>query len=181
MALDWLAGILGTAHTPELEAAVEKELGKHFVARKDFNDLNDKYKTATAQAAQLETLRTEKATSDTELQKVRQQLTQQQLDAQISLALSEANVVNRKAVTALLDMTQVKLDDKGQLTGLDTQLTNLKKSDPWAFKAAGQAASQGQLPLGGTSSSGAGAPDGTTTGNADAFINSLMRGKHNAE
>ncbi len=63
---------------------------------------------------------------------------QGKLDAQsknfaISNSLRDAGAKNSKAVSALLDLDKVSLDDKGKLTGLDDQLAALKKSDSYLF------------------------------------------------
>lgn len=47
MALEWLRTILGAAYTPEIDAAVAREIGAGFVDRAEFN-------TAAARAAHLE-------------------------------------------------------------------------------------------------------------------------------
>ncbi len=63
---------------------------------------------------------------------------QGKLDAQsknfaISNFLRDAGAKNSKAVSALLDLDKVSLDDKGKLTGLDDQVEALKKSDGYLF------------------------------------------------
>ncbi|MDE7049554.1 MAG: phage scaffolding protein [Lactobacillus sp.] len=63
---------------------------------------------------------------------------QGKLDAQsknfaISNSLRDAGAKNSKAVSALLDLDKVSLDDKGKLTGLDDQVEALKKSDGYLF------------------------------------------------
>ncbi|WP_125703710.1 phage scaffolding protein [Lacticaseibacillus daqingensis] len=66
------------------------------------------------------------------------QLNQVKLDSATNLALLQSGALNAKAVTALLNKDALKLDDKGNLTGLDDQLKALKEADDskFLFKAA---------------------------------------------
>ncbi|MDU4241005.1 MAG: phage scaffolding protein, partial [Limosilactobacillus fermentum] len=42
-------------------------------------------------------------------------------------------VRNNKAIRGLLNMDEIKLDDDGNLTGLDDQIKSLHKSDAYLF------------------------------------------------
>lgn len=55
------------------------------------------------------------------------------LDNAVELALSGANAKNTKAVRALLDMSKVTMGEDGKLSGLDEQLSELKKSADYMF------------------------------------------------
>lgn len=57
-------------------------------------------------------------------------------DNAISNALRDAGAKNSKAVSALMDLEKVSLDDNGNLIGIDDQIKNLKKSDSYLFKQA---------------------------------------------
>ena len=57
------------------------------------------------------------------------------LNNYIDLSLTSANVRNLKAVKALLNMDDIKADDKGEFTGLTEQLDALKESDAYLFNA----------------------------------------------
>lgn len=59
-------------------------------------------------------------------------LVQTKLDAKLSEALTAAKVRNPKAVKALLDAENIKLDGD-KLLGLDDQLSALKESDAYLF------------------------------------------------
>ncbi|WP_179394722.1 phage scaffolding protein [Lacticaseibacillus absianus] len=61
------------------------------------------------------------------------QLNQVKLDSATNLALLQSGALNAKAVTALLNKDTLKLDDKGNLTGLDDQLKALKEADDSKF------------------------------------------------
>lgn len=52
----------------------------------------------------------------------------------IKLAIGLSKPKNEKALMALIDQDIIKLDDKGELTGLKEQLDNLKKSDSYLFE-----------------------------------------------
>ena len=58
---------------------------------------------------------------------------QVQLDYEITLALNKANARNEKAVKALLDLDTVRLNEEGQLIGLNEQLNNLQETDDYLF------------------------------------------------
>jgi hypothetical protein len=151
MALEWLKGVMGESHTPELETAIEKELGKHFVSRVDYNELNGKYRTANAKALDYDSVVKERDTARTDLDTEKAARQKDKLESKIDGALTAAGARNPKAVAALLDLTKVKLNDKGDLEGLKEQLDPLKKSDPWAFQTS--SSTKSQAPLGGSSSS----------------------------
>ncbi|TDM49993.1 hypothetical protein ETI06_05835 [Macrococcoides goetzii] len=60
---------------------------------------------------------------------------QVKLDYEIKLALNEAGAKNERAVKALIDLDTVKINEDGQLIGLNEQLTNLKSTDDYLFNA----------------------------------------------
>lgn len=51
----------------------------------------------------------------------------------VTLALTNAKAKNAKAVKALLDLTDAKLNDDGTIKGLDKQIEKLKESDAYLF------------------------------------------------
>lgn len=55
------------------------------------------------------------------------------LNSAVDQSLAANKVRNVKAVKALLNMDNVKLDDKGNLTGLDDQIKSIKESDSYLF------------------------------------------------
>lgn len=75
------------------------------------------------------------------------QIAQIRLDNAVDSALTAAGAKNNKAVKAMLDMTGVKLDKEGNLTGLKEQLDGVKKSDSYMFNAAGSAGFKGAKPV----------------------------------
>lgn len=80
-----------------------------------FNDLKKKYDKDTADLTQ--------------------KLATNRLNSAIDQSLSKANARNNKAIKGLLNMDEIKLDDDGNLTGLDEQIKSLQKSDSYLFDA----------------------------------------------
>lgn len=96
---------------------------------KQFNDLKSKYDKDTADLTQ--------------------KLATNRLNSAIDQSLSKANVRNNKAIRGLLNMDEIKLDDDGNLTGLDDQIKSLHKSDAYLFNEGqkqGYQPSDGQPP-----------------------------------
>lgn len=157
--LDWLKQILGDAYTEETDKKVSEQIGKDFVARQDFNALNEEKKTLNAtikardaqivelgkvdaaglqaKIAELQAANTAaQAEYDTQVKKLR-------TDTLIEAKLAKEGAVNTKAVRALLNLDKISLDGEN-LVGLDDQLTALKTTEKWAFTPAAQGKS-GQL------------------------------------
>lgn len=63
----------------------------------------------------------------------KEKVKQVQLDYELKLALNNANARNEKAVKALLDLDTVKINENGQLIGLNEQLDSLKETDSYLF------------------------------------------------
>ena len=106
--------------------------------------------------AQIEKLQGE---NETQKEDYEAQIAQIRLDNAVDSALTAAGAKNNKAVKAMLDMTGVKLDKEGNLTGLKEQLDGVKKSDSYMFNAAGSAGFKGVKPGAG----GDGNPGGVDT------------------
>lgn len=94
-------------------------------------------KTLTKQAGnsdelnkQLEDLQN-KYQADTEA--LQGQLQQTKLNGALDTILSSSKVRNPKAAKALLNMDEIKLNDKGELEGVDDQIASLKESDAYLF------------------------------------------------
>ena len=76
-------------------------------------DLQDKYKTDT--------------------NNLNEQLSQTKLNSALNETLTAANVRNPKTIKGLLNMDDIKLNDKGELIGVNDQIDSLKKSDAYLF------------------------------------------------
>ena len=58
---------------------------------------------------------------------------QTKLNSAVDSELGKAKVRNTKAAKALLNMDEVKLNDKGEVEGLDNQISSLQKTDGYLF------------------------------------------------
>ena len=61
------------------------------------------------------------------------ELQQTKLNSAVDSALGNAKVRNAKAAKALLNLDEVKLNDKGEVEGLDNQINSLQKTDGYLF------------------------------------------------
>lgn len=92
---------------------LKKQAGSNEELTKQFEDLQNKYETDT--------------------QNLQGELQTTKLNSALDSVLSGAKVRNTKAAKALLNMDDIKLNDKGELEGVDNQLTSLKESDAYLF------------------------------------------------
>lgn len=151
--LEWLKNILGDGYTDEVDAKVSAEIGKNFVSKADFNQVNAAKKKAEddvkTRDQQLETLK--KSTGDTaalqeqittlqtqnaEAKKTYEaELARVRLDGAVEAALTAAGARNNTAVKALLAdfLKDAKLDDSGAVKGLAAEIDTLAKADATAF------------------------------------------------
>lgn len=137
--------------TDEQVAAVFEDYGKNYVTKAQFNERLDELKhekeerEKTAKALdeikkqhesdadfQKQIADLQKAAKDREAEYTKQ-MAQVKLDAAIDKALSDAKVKSTKAARALLDMTDAKLNEKGEVEGLGAKIEALKKSDGYLF------------------------------------------------
>lgn len=151
--LEWLKTILGDAYTEDIDAKVSAEIGKNFVSKADFNQVNTAKKEAEddikARDRQLEDLK--KSTGDaTALQEqittlqnqnaeakktYEAELAHVRLDGAVEAALTAAGAKNNTAVKALLAdfLKDAKLDDSGVVKGLAAEIETLAKANATAF------------------------------------------------
>lgn len=97
---------------------------------KDLKGLQKQLKDNTDVSTQLNDLQSK---YDADTQALTEQLNTTKLNGALTNALTAAKVRNPKAAQALLDMEQVKLNDKGELEGLSDQLDAIKKTDGYLF------------------------------------------------
>lgn len=160
--LAWLKVILGEQYTDDIDKKVSEEIGKGFVARGDFNTLNDTKKQlkkdVTARDGQIAELKkTDPAdlqATITRLQKenvddkkvYEAQLKQTRIDAAVESALTVAKAKNTKAVRALLDLKEADFAEDGTtVKGLAEQLKQLAKAEDTAFLFDGEQKAGGQF------------------------------------
>lgn len=134
------------------EKASQEEL-KGYVEKSKHDEIVEENKTLKMQVTdrdkQLETLKASAGDND-ELKKQietmkqqnadqekahRAELAQIRLDNAIDAALIGAGAKNGKAVKALIDVSKVKLEEDGKLSGWDDQIKALQKSDAYLFNA----------------------------------------------
>ena len=93
--------------------SLKKQAGDNEELNNQFKDLQSKYK------------------QDTE--NLSKELQQTKLNSAVDSELGKAKVRNTKAAKALLNMDEVKLNDKGEVEGLDNQISSLQKTDGYLF------------------------------------------------
>lgn len=151
--LDWLKTILGESYTEDIDTKVAAEIGKNFVAKTDFNQVNtakkkaeDDLKTRDQQLEDLkkstgdvDALKTQIATLQTQNAADKKtyegQLAQIKLDNAVDAALSAAGAKNNTAVKALLAdfLKDAKLADDGTVKGLAGEIAEMAKAEGTAF------------------------------------------------
>ena len=92
---------------------LKKQAGDNEELSNEFKELQSKYK------------------QDTE--NLSKELQQTKLNSAVDSALGKAKVRNTKAAKALLNMDDIQLNDKGELEGLDKQISSLQKTDGYLF------------------------------------------------
>lgn len=93
--------------------SLKKQAGDNEDLSNKYSELQGKYKTDT--------------------DKLNAQLSATKLNGALDNALNTAKVRNTKAIKGLLNMDDIKLDEKGNLVGVNDQLESLKKSDGYLF------------------------------------------------
>lgn len=93
--------------------SLKKQAGDNEELSNQFKELQNKYK------------------QDTE--NLTKELQQTKLSSAVDSALGKAKVRNSKAAKALLNLDEVKLNEKGEVEGLDDQISSLQKSDGYLF------------------------------------------------
>lgn len=184
MSKEVLKKLLGNLYTDQIgEAIGTNELavvndGSYIPRAKYTEEVKDLKSQLKARDEQLEQLKS-KATGSDALQKEVERLQaenketttqyetkvqQLQLDHALERALSSNKAKNPKAVRALLNLENIKLDGE-KLLGLDDQIKTLKESDAYLFGEGGTVGNSSN-PAGSTSNEGA----------AAASMNSFIRG-----
>lgn len=92
---------------------LKKQAGDNEELSNQFKELQSKYKQDT--------------------DNLTKELQQTKLNSAVDSALGKAKVRNSKAAKALLNMDEVKLNDKGELEGLNDQISSLQKTDGYLF------------------------------------------------
>ena len=127
--------------------SLKKQAGDNEELTNQFKELQSKYK------------------QDTE--NLTKELQQTKLNSAVDSALGAAKARNTKATKALLNMDEVKLNDKGELEGLEDQINELQKSASYLFD---QGTKEPYKPQGG---------DGNTDPDPVTTMTDIFKGEEN--
>ncbi|KGO12772.1 scaffolding protein [Clostridium botulinum] len=112
---------------------------KQYITKDKFNALNEQLKTANTTITDLkksnkdnEDLQTKVTDYETKVKDYEKKIQDMQFNYALEGALKGANVRNTKAVKALLDLEDIKLEGENIL-GLNEQIEAIKKSDSYLF------------------------------------------------
>lgn len=151
--LDWMKTTFGDSWTDEIEASFKKELGKHFVARADFNAVNtakqqleDTVKSNNEQLATLAKAQGDVSELQAEIENLRAnnqkaaddyaaQLRQVKCDGFVDSRLNAAGCLNVTAAKALLAefLASAEPKEDGSVDGLDEKIADLKAAEDSAM------------------------------------------------
>lgn len=152
MKLDWIQTIIGDSYTEEMDTAICKELGQRFVSKTDFNSKLEEIKGLNTQISdrdsQLDKLKKSVGNNEelnnqiqklqdenkTAKEKHEKEINDLQFNHALEKALAGAKAKNTKAVQALLNMDELKLEN-GVIMGLEKQLDGIKKDNDYLFDA----------------------------------------------
>lgn len=108
---------------------------KNMIPHWRFFELNEKYKALKDQLEDKESQLEEPGqarVNDETITELQEKLDKQKFDHALDIALRDAKAKNPKAVKALLNMDEIKIED-GQLVGFKEQQEVLQESDPYLF------------------------------------------------
>lgn len=137
--------------TEEQSKKVMDSLDGNYVTKARFNEVNEELKKQKAAVSdrdkQLEDLK--KSSGDNaelkkQIEALQQQNTEQKkshdaeiaqlkLDNAVRTAMTASGAKNIKALTGFIDLAKVKLGEDGKLTGLDEQIKEIQKAEPYLF------------------------------------------------
>lgn len=143
--LEWLKEILGEQYSEDIDKKVSEEIGKNFVAKADFNHVNETKKNLEQQIKDMDKniadLKKSAGDNAELLQKcndlqnecdaAKKKITDSNKDHAIEMAIMQAKGRNPKAIKALLDLDKISLKEDGTIEGLD--LESLKETDSYLF------------------------------------------------
>ena len=150
MKFEWLKNIIGEGYTEETDKKVAEELGRLFIAKADFDSVNEAKKALEQQMkdrdkdiADLKKSAADNADLSKKYQELQDKYTadtaalnkamaDSRKNSAVDMAILQAKGKNAKAIKALLDMEKITLKEDGALEGLD--LEELKKTDSYLFE-----------------------------------------------
>lgn len=151
--MDWLKEILGEGYTDEIDKKLSGEIGKRFIARDDFNTVNEAKKqlekTVAERDKQLETLKTAgtdtetlkqtiatlQAENKTKADEYAAELAKIKTDNVVEKALMASGAKNSVAAKALLAgfLDKAELDADGSVKGLEAEIAKLAANADTGF------------------------------------------------
>lgn len=150
MKFEWLKNIIGEGYTEETDKKVAEELGRLFIAKADFDSVNEAKKALEQQMkdrdkdiADLKKSAADNADLSKKYQELQDKYTadtaalnkamaDSRKNSAVDMAILQAKGKNAKAIKALIDMEKITLKEDGALEGLD--LEELKKTDSYLFE-----------------------------------------------
>lgn len=147
--LEWLKSILGDGYTEETDKQISEEIGKNFVSRIDFNQINEikkglekqiderdrrlnELKKVDVQGLNEEIEKLQTANEEMKV-KHKEEIKKMEFSHALDSAISGYKAKNTKAVRALLDVEQLALED-GKIKGLDEQIQKIKEEENYLFE-----------------------------------------------
>ena len=188
--LDWLKPILGDNYTEEIDKQVSQHVGKNFVSKTDFNNLNETKKAQDSQITEMTTaiegLKANGADVENlnkQIEDLQKQVTDTQTAADEKIADMAFNGLitesilsqkgrNEKIIRTLLDVKTLKAS-KNQQADILAAVTAVKESESYLFESEEQSGTGMRMSTGlmHKTDHGAGDDDGD-----DAFIAAAKRG-----
>lgn len=120
------------AKSSNAEMAEENESLKAQIAERD-KDLKNLRKNAKDNEELSNSYKELQTKYDKDTTDLSNKLSKIRLNSALDNALIKSNVRNTKAIKGFLNMDQIKLDKEGNLTGLDDQISAIKKTDAYLF------------------------------------------------
>lgn len=135
--------LLALGLTEEQTAKAVEDYGKNYVSKDQFNAKNEELKSVkgelTTLNSEIDNLKKSNADNaelakqiETMKAEYEGKIAQLEIDNIVNVALSNAKAKNNVAVRALLDLTDAKVKD-GKIKGLDEQLAEVAKANPYLF------------------------------------------------
>ena len=125
-----LTGYIAKEEYDILQGQVKVHEDKAKELSKTVKELQKDVDDSEALKLKLDDLEGKLSSKDKEIEKVK-------FDFKLEAKMKEVGAKNIKAIKALIDMEQVKLED-GELVGFDTQIEALKESDAYLFEEVGK-------------------------------------------
>lgn len=148
--LEWLKNILGDSWTEDIDKKISAEIGKGFVAKADFNAVNEAKKAAETQLADanktiagykemdIDAIRQSAADWQAKAEQAQKdadaRVAAVQFDGELDNEITKAGGRNPKAIKALLDVDTLR-GSKDRRTAIASALDALKQGEGYLFSS----------------------------------------------